>query len=474
MSDEQYKIDRRKFLSQSSRALIGGAALLAGCADPENPQQDMGSAMSSDMGRRDMSSRMDMSNPSDMQTNPAEDMTDASPDGEDMSPDMAESNIIAFSKPPFIQKIGGDSGRARLRFETRTEQALEVELKAMGGMATGFMAATSLAMIDFEWPVPFFEDRVEYHDKPGLHNLQEVVFEGLEPGMQYEWTVHQGDGTTASGVFKVDASPAEAFKLGWISDTMFPNAGACATRLTGASPDLVLHGGDLQYMSNPIDTWSGFFKELAPLTSIAPFHTCIGNHEYEEMNEFEQQYKRLFEGHGDVGSTIDYSAFTYGGVRFLLLNSEIELVDSDSPQHRWMIAELEKVQNSNLRFAVVAFHRPYFTFSKSMPNFETRDVLHPIFQQYNVPIVFTGHNHCYERFEADGITYVMDGGGGALSYKIDHNKEDVLAIRPSDEPLRKFASRTYGVTVATINPDGTLDIERLESEGGTSETYSIG
>jgi predicted phosphodiesterase len=468
MSDDKNKIDRRKFLTQSSRALVGGAAILAGCTDPETPSGDMAARLDMSMKGNDMSAREDMNSPQDMGSDQGTE--DAAPDGEEMS----ASNIIAFSKPPFLQKIGGDAGRARLRFETRSEQALEVELKAMGGMATAFMASTSLSMLDFEWPVPFFENRVDYHDRPGLHNLQEVVFEGLMPGMQYEWTVHQGDGVTASGVFKVDASPDEAFKLGWISDTMFPDAGACAARLAGATPDLIVHGGDLQYLTNPIDTWSGFFHELSPLTALAPFHTCIGNHEYEEMNEFEQQYKRLFEGHGDTGSTIDYSAFTYGGVRFLLLNSEIELADANSPQHRWMLAELERVQNSNLRFAVVAFHRPYFTFSKSMPDFQTRDILHPIFQQYNVPIVFTGHNHCYERFEADGITYVMDGGGGALTYKIDHNKEDVLAQRPDDEELRKFASRTYGVTVATINPDGTLDIERLEAEGGVSETYSIG
>ena len=469
MSDDKNKIDRRKFLSQSTRAIIGGAAILAGCTDPEStPSGDMGKRLDMSMTGQDMNTTpADMTAPEDMGTDQG--VADAAPDGEEMS----ASNHIAFSKPPFVQRIGGD-GKTRLRFETRTDQALEVELKAMGGMATAFMASTSLSMLDFEWPVPFFESRVDYHDRPGLHNLQEVVFEGLEPGMQYQWTVHQGDGVAASGVFKVDSSPDDAFKLGWISDTMFPNAGACATRLAGAKPDLILHGGDLQYMTNPIDTWSGFFHELSPLTSLAPFHTCIGNHEYEEMEEFELQYKRLFEGHGDMGSTIDYSAFTFGGVRFLLLNSEIELVDANSPQHRWMLAELEKVQNSNLRYAVVAFHRPYFTFSKSMPSFQTRDVLHPIFQQYNVPIVFTGHNHCYERFEADGITYVMDGGGGALSYKIDHNKEDVLAERPGDEELRKFASRTYGVTLATINPDGTLDIERLEAEGGVLDSYSIG
>lgn len=456
----QKKLDRRAFLKHSSRAVLGGAALLAGCsADDEKSARDMASAQ--DMRQPDMRA-------ADMRA------ADMSPP-EDMAPlDMSSQDMgikhTLFSKPPFSQKISQD--RMRLRFETRTMEALEVQLKPMGGMSEEFMATTSIAMLDFGWPPPNL--RSDYRDEPGLHNLQEVIFEGLRPGESYEWTVHQGDGVTRSGVFKAQAPAEQAFKLGWISDTMFPNAKASADALAAANPDLILHGGDLQYMTNPVDTWSGFFHEISGLTAKAAMHTCIGNHEYESMDEFEVQYRRLFEGHGDMGSTIDYSAFTFGGVRFLLLNSEIELADPDSPQHRWMLAEFERIKTSNLRFPVVAFHRPYFTFSKSSPDFATRDALHPIFQANNVPLIFTGHNHCYERFEADGITYVMDGGGGALSYAPDAKRADVLAQRPTDEPLRKFSKREYGATVVTVNPDGTMDIERRSALGGNTETYSIG
>jgi len=398
--------------------------------------------------------------------------------GMDMAPDMATvpdmmSEAIAFSKPPFVQLTG--DGRARLRFETRSEQALEVSLKKRGGASTEFLATTQLDELDFEWPPGALAKSADIPDVSGLHNLQEVAFADLEAGATYEWIVHRGQGVEATGSFKAGQDPSAALSLGWISDTMFPRATDSALALAGAAPDVILHGGELQYMTNQLDTWNGIFHALSPLTSIAPFHSCIGNHEYEGLDEFEAQYKRLFGGHGYDASTVDYTYIDVAGVRMLLLNSEIELAAPDSPQHRWMRARLAEVQDDPaLRFAVVAFHRPFFTFSKSRPNFGARDRLHPVFQQYGVPLVFTGHNHCYERFEVDGITYVMDGGGGASSYDPNAHLDDVIAERPSDRDLRLIAERSYGVTLARIEPDSTIQVTRYKADGGVTETYSIG
>lgn len=459
-------IDRRSFLIRSSRAALGGAALLMGCSDPpEEPgaRADMGRDMAaSDLGA-DMTAA-DM-RAVDMGADMAEELTDA-------GRDMARA-VVEFSKPPYLQRTGASS--ARLRFETNTEQPLEVRLERAGQPGEEWLATTDARALDYAWPGPTLSGKIDHPDLAGLHNLQEVAFDGLIPGEEYTWVVHQGDGVEARGTFVADVDPAQAFELGWIADTMFPNAEAAAARLATLSPDLVIHGGDLQYQSNPFDTWNGMFHAMAPLTAQAAFHPCVGNHEYEGLDEFDVQYRRLFQGHGEAGSTVEWAALTFGGVRFLLLNSEIELANPDSTQHRWMIAELEAVAaSSTLRHAVIAFHRPYYTFSKSRPDFQTRDILHPIFQQYGVPLVLTGHNHCHERFEVDGITYVVDGGGGAGIYNPDDNLEDVLAERPEDEDLRKTSSRTHGVTTARFATDGTITLRRHETDGAVSDEVTIG
>ena len=388
------------------------------------------------------------------------------------APDM-DSGIVALSKAPWLQRVGPRT--ARLRFETRSMQPLQVRLERAGAAASSFWPPPSPVQLTYEWPGGVFARRIESPDEPGLHNVQQVVFEGLVPGEGYEWVVHQGRGEEVRGSFVADAPRERGVRIGWIADTMAPQSMECVNVLARQSPDLVIHGGDLQYMSNPLDTWNGLFEALRPLTAIAPFHTCIGNHEYEAQDEFTAQYKRLFEGHGDARSTLDYAGLTYGSTRVLLLNSEIEMATPGSAQRRWLEFELRAARAArSIRHTIVAFHRPYFTFSRSKPNFEVRDQLHPLLVEFGVPLVLTGHNHCYERFEVDGVTYVMDGGGGALSYNPDHHRQDVLDERPSDEGLRRFSDRSYGVTTAHIQPDGAIAMERVGASGQIVESYTIG
>jgi hypothetical protein len=39
-----------------------------------------------------------------------------------------------------------------------------------------------------------------------------------------------------------------------------------------------------------------------------------------------------------------------------------------------------------------------------------------LFTEANVPVVFSGHDHFYERLHAEGITYIVSGGGCSVLY----------------------------------------------------------
>ena len=41
-----------------------------------------------------------------------------------------------------------------------------------------------------------------------------------------------------------------------------------------------------------------------------------------------------------------------------------------------------------------------------------RSDLVPLFEKYDVQMVFSGHDHDYERGTVNGIKYVVTGGGG--------------------------------------------------------------
>jgi len=108
---------------------------------------------------------------------------------------------------------------------------------------------------------------------------------------------------------------------------------------------------------------------------------------------------------------------------------------------------------------VVAFHQPIRTAGPHPPAEDARRLWEPMFRRGGVTLVLQGHNHLYERIEADGITYVTTGGGGARVYP---------CIRPA-EGLRRCAFRHHfltvdvtaaGAAVRAITPRGT-EIERV-------------
>ena len=58
-----------------------------------------------------------------------------------------------------------------------------------------------------------------------------------------------------------------------------------------------------------------------------------------------------------------------------------------------------------------------------------------------------GHVHGYERFVVDGVHYMTDGGGGALTYDLEEGREEVEAARPGESELRVVAEGRMGVLV---------------------------
>jgi 3',5'-cyclic AMP phosphodiesterase CpdA len=79
-------------------------------------------------------------------------------------------------------------------------------------------------------------------------------------------------------------------------------------------------------------------------------------------------------------------------------------------------SDLEEAKKS-FSFIVALFHHPPFS---TGPHTEDekglRDTIVPIFESYGVDIVFSGHDHGYERSLYNGIYYIVTGGGGAPLY----------------------------------------------------------
>ena len=85
----------------------------------------------------------------------------------------------------------------------------------------------------------------------------------------------------------------------------------------------------------------------------------------------------------------------------------------------------------------------------------------PLFEQSNVILVITGHDHNYERLQDNGITYLVSGGGSAVLYGLNER------LRQSEF----FASRS-NFLVLTLQNDG-LSVAAIDAEGMILDTLHL-
>lgn len=374
---------------------------------------------------------------------------------------------IRLSKEVYVQVLGPDS--VRLRFETLEDLELLLVMTDPAGVETEIQPERSAATLSYEWNYVAESDLVEGQgDVAGVHILHTVLLTELTPGSRYHWVVHRGEGASTSGSFRAPPGPGEAFRIGWLSDTMTVITTTPINGLAAKEPDVVIHGGDLVYQSHIYETWVEFSRAMAPLTHQAAFMPCVGNHEFESMNEEVEMFDRLYSGQGDSHGT-RYFAFTYGCLRFIGIDSESSRQGDSvavAEQNTWLEAELAAAQaDPEITIIAVGMHRPMYTLSHYwVPNATDRDIRHQLFVQYGVSFVFAGHMHGHERFEVDGITYVVDGGGGAFLYDPVGSTEAVESVRPGESALQKSWSRSFGFSLLEVASDGSWTLSRYDSD----------
>jgi hypothetical protein len=125
-------------------------------------------------------------------------------------------------------------------------------------------------------------------------------------------------------------------------------------------------------------------------------------------------------GNHDDPNQVFFKPFNMDGKRFYTFKPKENLrffaLDSNymSPdQLDWLEKELS---TSGSEWKIVFFHHPiYSSGSRHGSDLRLREQLEPLFVKYGVDVVFTGHEHFYERLKPQkGIHYFISGGGAKL------------------------------------------------------------
>jgi predicted phosphodiesterase len=165
--------------------------------------------------------------------------------------------------------------------------------------------------------------------------------------------------------------------------------------------DLVLMLGDNIYGGQTAkDFVQKFEQPYRPLLDAGVrFYASLGNHD--------SQTNRLYKPFNMGGDR--YYTFARKNVRFFVL-------DSDYIDPKQMVWIDEALKGSSDDWKICYFHHPlYSDGGRHGSQMDLRVLLEPVFVKYGVNVVFSGHDHIYERLKPQrGINYFVSGAAGQV------------------------------------------------------------
>jgi predicted phosphodiesterase len=162
----------------------------------------------------------------------------------------------------------------------------------------------------------------------------------------------------------------------------------------------IMLGDNLYGGEKPIDFVNKFEKPYKPLLDEGvKFYASLGNHD-----DPSQRFYQKFNMDGKR-----YYTFRKKDVEFFVLDSTYMA----PPQVNWLRDELKR---SDAKWKIAYFHHPiYSSGEKHGSELDLQTTVEPLFLQNGVDVVFSGHEHFYERLKPQkGIVYITQGGAAKL------------------------------------------------------------
>lgn len=179
--------------------------------------------------------------------------------------------------------------------------------------------------------------------------------------------------------------------------------------------DSVIMLGDNIYGGHePRDFARKFEIPYKPLLDAGvKFYASLGNHDDPKL---EPLYKP-FNMNGER-----YYTFKKGDIQFFALDSDY----MDTQQLAWLEQNL---RSSKAQWKICFFHHPLYNEGKMHgPDLDLRNQLLPLLKSYGVNVVFSGHEHAYERLKpVDNIYYFVQGDSGKLERHDFHHSDQIAA-----------------------------------------------
>ena len=355
------------------------------------------------------------------------------------TPLRARDNVIAIEVRPALGRRGTDSGAPSASIDVTVVSGVRV-------VRGPYLVAPVAGSVSVAWEtdlpttgtVELQPDQGEAAARaaPVLRTrakraaLRQVVrLDGLRAGASYRYRVIVDDPSTGApaGAWATtswasfSAQPAAAAPLRFVvyGDMRAPGHAAHAEVVAGIvkeRPALVLCTGDLVAVGSEESAWQKYFEITAPLGAIAPVVPAFGNHETYWHGTGVAKAWGLF-GLAAAGSAPGYASFEWGGAHFVVLDTN----HVDAAQRDWLARDLDGAKKKGTRAIFAVCHDGPWSHGVHGSSGVTQRELAPVLAAAGVDVLFSGHDHLYERGTGTtprgALPYMVVGGGGAPLYE---------------------------------------------------------
>jgi len=259
--------------------------------------------------------------------------------------------------------------------------------------------------------------------------IHEVTAAGLHPGTKYYYRCGSNDGGW-SEIHTFRTAPANGpFSFVVLGDTQ--NDRSIRRNIAGAIRDLrplfIIHCGDMTNTGGSKKLWAEWFEDMGGLIAEIPIMPVMGNHDnycVQSNSLCQGMFERFALPDNGIQEASEYwYSFNVAGMHFIMLNSENDAgIKPGSKQYQWLENDLEN--NKAAVWKVAVMHKPPFSMGFHGDNKDIKENWTPLFDRYGVDMVFSGHEHIYERTkpikdmntDAAGTVYIIAGSGGSWVY----------------------------------------------------------
>jgi predicted phosphodiesterase len=355
---------------------------------------------------------------------------------------LAAGTIV---KGPWVQRVTSIS--AVVRVEVDPPAPVSVELGGVGGGDAG----------------------ARVFDSSEAKSLHAITLTDLEPGTRYSYAVRTGKTSKLAAFITAPREDSAApFRFLVYGDNRSDDAAHAAVvrAMVPVASEFILHTGDFVEDGASAAQWQNFFEIEAPLLITRSLFSCVGNHELTDGSGI--QYARYF-GPTDPPTGAPTATkpehlngtFRWGNTRFFLLNGMVSF--RDTPDRAWLEEALKSADTEpGIHWRIAVVHHGPWSSGPHGANTRLHDAGIPaLLAAHKVDMIISGHDHIYERGWADGMAYIVSGGGGAPVYQV---KSPIPQARKV-EAVRHFVE----VGVSRM----ALQIVAVRWDGSTIERCSL-